>query len=95
MPYIKQEDRDRVDPMIDVLAERIAKDSCDNCEDTAGRLNYTITKLMHKVLEYEGCSENYSSYNNLIGMLECARMELYRRKVAPYEDKKINENGDV
>jgi hypothetical protein len=31
----------------------------------------------------------------LIGMLECAKLELYRRSVANYEDEKILENGDV
>ena len=31
----------------------------------------------------------------LIGVLECAKLELYRRVAAPYEDDKIDENGDV
>jgi len=30
-----------------------------------------------------------------VGVLECAKMELYRRVAAPYEDKKKEENGDV
>jgi len=30
-----------------------------------------------------------------IGALECAKLELYRRVAAPYEDTKIAENGDV
>ena len=29
------------------------------------------------------------------GALRCAQMEFYRRVAAPYEDKKIQENGDV
>ena len=33
--------------------------------------------------------------NEAIGALECATLELYRRKVAPYEDGKIAENGEV
>ena len=28
-------------------------------------------------------------------MLECAKLELYRRVAAPYEDEKIDQNGDV
>ena len=95
MPYIKQKDRNRVDALIDSIAERIAKDSNDNGEQVCGRLNYTITKLMQKVLEYENIRIGYSEYNELIGMLECCKLELYRRKVAPYEDAKIKENGDV
>lgn len=31
----------------------------------------------------------------IIGALENSSSELYRRKIAPYEDKKIIENGDV
>lgn len=95
MPYIKQEDRNRVDSLVDSLARIIAQDSVDNCQETSGRLNYAITTLMHKVLKHENVQENYSSYNDLIGMLECAKLELYRRKISPYEDKKIEENGDV
>jgi hypothetical protein len=30
-----------------------------------------------------------------MGVLESAKLELYRRKIAPYEDDKIAENGDV
>ena len=33
--------------------------------------------------------------NAIIGALECAKLELYRRVAAPYEDDKIIENGDV
>jgi hypothetical protein len=38
---------------------------------------------------------NYSDYNEIIGVLECAKMEFYRRLAAPYEDSKIIVNGDV
>jgi len=30
-----------------------------------------------------------------VGVLECAKLELYRRIAAPYEDEKIVETGDV
>jgi hypothetical protein len=33
--------------------------------------------------------------NEAIGVLECAKLELYRRVAAPYEDEKIAESGDV
>ena len=60
---------------------------------TAGELNYVITHLIHKFLDNQG--RNYSAYNTVIGVLECAKLELYRRHVAPYEDTKIEANGDV
>ena len=60
---------------------------------TAGDLNYCITQLCQTYLELTG--ERYTTYNDIIGALEGAKLELYRRKVALYEDKKITENGDV
>ena len=37
----------------------------------------------------------YAHLNEAIGVLECAKLELYRRVAAPYEDEKIAESGDV
>lgn len=60
--------------------------------DTSGELNYAITVLVH---QYLGDKPNYQRFNDVIGALEGCKLELYRRKVAPYEDIKIKENGDV
>ena len=38
---------------------------------------------------------NYQAINDIIGALESAKLEFYRRPVAIYEDKKIIENGDI
>lgn len=57
-----------------------------------GELNYAITKLCTRfILD----SHSYAYYNMVIGALECAKLEFYRRLVAVYEDKKMEENGDV
>jgi len=85
MPYIKQTDRDRLDPYINALAENI------NNEARAGELNYTINQLMLKIVG----QGKYSDINELIGALECAKLEFYRRKAVPYEDEKAKENGDL
>jgi hypothetical protein len=61
----------------------------NNC----GELNYDITTTILQYLHTKG--ESYQTYNDIIGVLECAKLEMYRRKVVPYEDKKIAENGDV
>ena len=37
----------------------------------------------------------YAHLNEAIGVLECAKLELYRRVAAPYEDGKRAETGDV
>jgi hypothetical protein len=56
-------------------------------------LNYIITVLCKKYIQDHG--ESYQHYNDIIGVLECAKMEFYRRKIVPYEDIKILSNGDV
>lgn len=62
--------------------------------ETPGELNYIITQLINTYLDdYENVG--YTELNEVIGVLECAKLELYRRLVAPYEDQKIAENGDV
>ena len=63
------------------------------CMSCAGDLNYLITQLCQEYKELHG--ESYSTYNDILGALEGAKLELYRRKVAPYEDIKIKEHGDV
>lgn len=57
-----------------------------------GELNYVITKL---AIEFLGTNPHYEDFNGVIGVLESAKLELYRRAVAPYEDYKRDENGDV
>jgi hypothetical protein len=59
---------------------------------TAGELNYELTLI---VQTYLGKDYNYQKINDAVGALESAKLELYRRLVAPYEDKKIKDNGDV
>ena len=60
---------------------------------TAGELNYKITEILHYYLLTKG--ESYSTYNDIMGALEGAKLEIYRRRVAPYEDKAIAKNGDL
>ena len=60
---------------------------------TAGELNFVITSLLDEHILLNGCS--YDTLNKIVGVLECAKLELYRRIIAPYEDRKCRENGDV
>ena len=59
---------------------------------TAGELNYVLTQVC---LTYLGETPRYQQFNDVLGALEGCKLEMYRRKVAPYEDTKIEENGDV
>lgn len=61
--------------------------------ESAGELNYRLTLVLKEYLTTKG--ESYGTYNDMLGALEGAKLELYRRKVTPYEDLKIVENGDV
>lgn len=81
MPYINRIDRTQFNVY-------------DNHRATnAGELNYVITKLIDEYISRKG--KNYAVLNEAIGVLECAKQELYRRVVTPYEETKIIENGDV
>lgn len=59
----------------------------------AGELNYQLTELVQMFLHEEG--ENYAAFNTVLGVLTAMQHEIYRRLIAPYEDEKITENGDV
>ena len=89
MPYIKEENRKRFDEALRVLFSEVAKQ-----ETTPGDLNYLITSILLK-FEVSRDRESYDTWNSIVGVLECAKLELYRRHIASYEDLKIIENGDV
>lgn len=92
MPYIKPERRLNYTPDLERLAERVRLDSGVG----AGDLNYLISSLIAAWLEpLENRRLNYDRFNAAIGVLESAKLELYRRMVVPYEDDKLGENGDV
>lgn len=80
MPYIDKGAREDLEKKISMPS-------------SAGELNYTFTRTIQKYLDMKG--ESYQTYNDLIGALECCKLELYRRRIAEYESKKCWENGDV
>lgn len=65
----------------------------DTVLDCPGNLNYVITRTIREYMKVNG--ENYTTFNDIIGVLEAAKMEFYRRVAAPYEDVKMRENGDA
>lgn len=91
MPYIKQDRREVFDPEIGVLVDKLTNHS--NTEPASGEVNYVISKLLVGILRKRGTS--YGLANLLHGALVCVQLEFYRRWVAPYEDIKIKENGDI
>jgi hypothetical protein len=87
MPYIKKEYREKLDPMIDALIGELRKAPI---EELDGQVNYVIFRLLLHLYP-----PRYFNYNRAIGVLSCVIQEFYRRHVAPYEDKKISETGDI
>ena len=80
MPYIKSERRHAIDVM-------------DETPQTSGELNYAVTNLIVRYLKLKG--KSYATFNDISGALTEALAEFRRRIVAPYEDGKILDNGDV
>ena len=61
--------------------------------DGPGELNYILTRIINLYVEHRGLS--YQTINDIVGSLECAKLEFVRRVVNPYENAKMAENGDV
>jgi len=100
MPYIKQFDRKRYDNTIAELVTCLVETSrVDTTAVFPGHLNYIFTKVIkdayNKAAQMEGFKLGYHDYNEIVGMLECCKQEFIRRVLNNYEDKKIEENGDV
>ena len=87
MPYITQEDRPQYDK---VLGELIGLLKEKPPESVDGHLNYVVTRVIKEVYPLR-----YYHINKAMGVLECIQHEFYRRVAAPYEDTKIEQNGDV
>ena len=82
MPYIKQSDRDVLNNYVDLPAST-----------TPGELAYLFHRLIARYLIQTGVT--YQNLATTYGIIGTVKDEFYRRVVAPYEDKKIEENGDV
>ncbi len=89
MPYIKEEDREQYDPLVQELALRLQQ--TEDQMDRAGHVNYVITRLLLKAFPVR----KYATMALVDGILADVGREYYRRRAAPYEDEKIAENGDV
>lgn len=97
MPYIKHEDREVFDKIIDelvtIIKDKYKNDSLNGYALTLpGYLNYIITKLLKNVYREK---MQYHSFNEIVGILECCKLEIYRHIIGRYEDSKISQNGDV
>jgi len=91
MPYIKQKDREKFEPELGDLRECMGR--IIRYEDM---LKGDMTYLAYALgLEFFKGRKSYTSVSTAISCLNDAAEELRRRYLNPYEDKKIEENGDV
>lgn len=91
MPYLIDELKSEID-------ERGGRDTASHLaslEDRhfIGALNYLVFKVVRRRIASKG--KSYFLFAAIVGTLLCCVLEIYRRLIAPYEDEKIQENGDV
>ncbi|MHC4416472.1 MAG: DUF6899 family protein [Planctomycetota bacterium] len=93
MPYIPQDDRKTYDSLIGQLVTALARQPPDRRK---GHANYVVTQVLRLAWGVDAPeNESYSSYADIIGTLECAKAEIYRRWVSRYEDTAIARHGDL
>lgn len=90
MPYIIQTDRTKFDPAIEEVVGVITNHGVSKLKP--GDINYVVSRIIWGAFDK---NPSYTFGNEMIGVLECIKQEFYRRKLAPYEDEKIKENGDL
>lgn len=91
MPYIKEKARRKFLNYDEGYVSNL--DAIGDHITNTGELNYVLTYLVQKYYYDHGM--NYKAINDVLGAMEGAKLEFYRRIAAPYEDKKIVLNGDV
>jgi hypothetical protein len=97
MPYISQDQRQLLDPLIDKLAWQIVQEAKAMEYDGAfaGLLNYTCTRLALKVVRQQFGAMRYWIIALLTGTFKNIGDEFYRRIALPYENRQIEKSGDV
>jgi len=84
MPYIKQDRRKKFDDLLAQLGPQIKN---------KGEMNYCVSILMQWYVSVHG--ESYQTLSDAKNALTDAASEFERRRLHPYEDEKIKENGDL
>lgn len=82
MPYVKKEQRPELDDIVWLMEKRGIR--------ADGDLNYILFRYCKYYVP-----KSYNSIKNFLGELNEAAEEIRRRILAPYEEEKIKESGDV
>jgi Domain of unknown function (DUF6899) len=87
MPYIAQDNRKIYDSRLKDIVALVRSGS-----NGPGDLNYCFSRIVWSIFD---AAPSYTAANTLLGVLEAVQKEFYRRKVVPYEDSKMIQNGDL
>ena len=95
MPYIPEDKRKIYEDLINDLSNAIVDNTL--YDQHLGHLNYIFTMLINEYHKKIKLNKNvsYRDINSYIGVLECCKLELYRKVAASYENEKEEENGKV
>ena len=96
MPYIDKDERPELDNAIQTIVEAIRanKVNLNNPHDISshlGRINYAFSRILCNLMG----NPSYNKIAMITGVIENIKQEFYRRIASPYEDQKINQNGDI
>ena len=94
MPYIKEEARVFLDECIENMIQCLTEGNQltdDEFLSILGEINYSFSRILAGSMG----KTSYSKIAMITGVLENIKQEFYRRIAEPYENKKINENGDI
>ncbi len=80
MPYVELKQRKRIT-------------NAASPPETPGELNFAISYVCREYMRKK--QKRYSTFNDIIGALECAKIEFYDRIVREYENRAIIRNGDI
>ena len=86
MPYIVQTQRN------DINAD-LCDEGLDFVPENAAELNFVVSQLIANYIQRNG--KRYSVLNEMVGALECCKLELQRVVIAPYEAEKEAQKGGV
>ena len=81
MPYVEAKQRTRL------------LNNFPGAPETPGELNFMLSYICREYMRKK--QRRYSTFNDIIGALDAAKLEFYRRVVGPYENKAIKRNGDI
>jgi len=98
MPYIKQEFRDFLESSLEELIRNIeflisTRDSGNKLK--SGVITYVVYRLINDLYNKNCGQISYDVLSDAIKVLECTKLEFYRRIIASYETTKQEENGDI